>query len=711
VRNSNNSQVSLARLFRTSLRCGLQNQTHGVALFGMCSLLVAAPCPRQSSARTALRGPRLQSRVRANGCAVPQLRATTTDGEEEEGGTGGSASTSVGGFAPSPPSPAHAVGCNKKQSVHSFLHDRTLVLTGSTGFLAKVFLEKLLWEQPDVRKIFLIITPRAGKSAAARLREQIIDTPLFDRLRKRHGDGFQAFVDERLVPVAGDLGAEGLGLSSEDETSIVAEAEVIVNSAATTTFNERFDIAVNVNTLGPRRLLRLSRKCPNVMLMCHVSTAFANGLRRGHASERAFNTGDCIAQELSPTGEGPVLNPYAEVELALAAGRAAAGKVRSDLQVTATSECIDDGSERDGATCDAANGKNAANGGAGVRNGGAKREPLIIPHLDPVAEAELVQLGSERARFYGWQDTYVFTKAMGEQMLAAERGDVPLAIIRPSIVEGALQEPFPGWIEGVRMADPLILAYGKGLIRGFVGDSTGVLDLVPVDAVVSVMLASLPETAAMKKTFVRGGRDESRVRSIRGEVAGNDSLDRPDGDFIGGNARRADGDGVVVYHVATSTLNPLNFAEFMRIVSRHFRSAPLIDRRSGKPIVADTKIKVFSSRFMFELDTWLRQGGAVATTDLLREAIAPGTIPSADKRRRAGTRRTLEQLRTMGSLYAPYTSYEARFQSDNVKALRASLSAEERKAFPFELEKLDWEEYLSTVHIPGLLKHALRVKA
>ena len=65
----------------------------------------------------------------------------------------------------------------------------------------------------------------------------------------------------------------------------------------------------------------------------------------------------------------------------------------------------------------------------------------------------------------------------------------------------------------------------------------------------------------------------------------------------------------------------------------------------------------------------------------------------------------------MGSLYAPYTSYEARFQSDNVKALRASLSAEERKAFPFELEKLDWEEYLSTVHIPGLLKHALRVKA
>jgi hypothetical protein len=30
--------------------------------------------------------------------------------------------------------------------------------------------------------------------------------------------------------------------------------------------------------------------------------------------------------------------------------------------------------------------------------------------------------------------------------------------------------------------------------------------------------------------------------------------------------------------------------------------------------------------------------------------------------------------------------------------------------FPFELESLDWREYLSAVHIPGLLKHALRIE-
>ena len=83
------------------------------------------------------------------------------------------------------------VGCAVGQhSVRSFLRQRTLALTGATGFLAKVFLEKLLWEQPGVRKVFLIITPRGKQSAKARLLEDIVETPLFDRLRNRHGMTF-----------------------------------------------------------------------------------------------------------------------------------------------------------------------------------------------------------------------------------------------------------------------------------------------------------------------------------------------------------------------------------------------------------------------------------------------------------------------------------------------------------------------------------------
>ena len=539
--------------------------------------------------------------------------------------------------------------------MRAFLSERTVLLTGSTGFLAKVFLEKLLWEQPDVRKVFLVIAPRGAQTAEDRLAKEIIAAPLFDRLRARHGADFEAFARAKLVPVAGDLGVDGLGLSPEAASAIEKETDVVVHSAATTTFDERFDVAVNINTLGPRRVLALAKRCENLKVMCHVSTAFVNGLRVGPAAERAFRVGDSVAVELAE---------------------------RKKKRDTFSAR---------GASLDAAKPPAAAAKGKGVDPyeeialAFAEAEACDRAESGEGASSRMTRLGSARARANGWQDTYVFTKAMGEQILSAERDDVPLVIVRPSIVEGALLEPFPGWIEGVRMADPLILAYGKGLIRGFVGDKQGVLDIVPVDAVVNVMLAALARKA---------GEDGSR------EARTSDELD----------AVSADVDDIAVYHVATSTLNPLNFAEFLCIVSEHFAEHPLADKRSGASIVPDANIEVFSSRLAFEVDTWLRQDGVRFAGVSLLEKLKPGTMSRADRRRKVVAQKTWEQLKGMGELYAPYTSYAARFSSTNVRTLRESLSPEDARAFPFELESLDWREYLSSVHIPGLLKHALRIE-
>lgn len=55
-----------------------------------------------------------------------------------------------------------------------------------------------------------------------------------------------------------------------------------------------------------------------------------------------------------------------------------------------------------------------------------------------------------RARIYGWQDTYAFTKAMGEMLIDDMRGEIPVLIIRPSVIESTIREPFPGWMEGNR---------------------------------------------------------------------------------------------------------------------------------------------------------------------------------------------------------------------------------------------------------------------
>lgn len=61
-----------------------------------------------------------------------------------------------------------------------------------------------------------------------------------------------------------------------------------------------------------------------------------------------------------------------------------------------------------------------------------------------------------RAQQYGWQDTYVFTKSMGEMMLSRylKKSKFAAAVVRPSIVESSTSEPLRGWIEGLRSALP-----------------------------------------------------------------------------------------------------------------------------------------------------------------------------------------------------------------------------------------------------------------
>lgn len=55
-----------------------------------------------------------------------------------------------------------------------------------------------------------------------------------------------------------------------------------------------------------------------------------------------------------------------------------------------------------------------------------------------------------RAKIYGWPNTYVFTKAMGEMVVGESKGDMAVVILRPTIVTSTYKEPFPGWTEGVR---------------------------------------------------------------------------------------------------------------------------------------------------------------------------------------------------------------------------------------------------------------------
>ena len=55
-----------------------------------------------------------------------------------------------------------------------------------------------------------------------------------------------------------------------------------------------------------------------------------------------------------------------------------------------------------------------------------------------------------RAKVFGWPNTYVFTKAMGEMCVGRYKENLSTVIIRPTMITSTYKEPFPGWIEGLR---------------------------------------------------------------------------------------------------------------------------------------------------------------------------------------------------------------------------------------------------------------------
>ena len=80
-------------------------------------------------------------------------------------------------------------------------------------------------------------------------------------------------------------------------------------------------------------------------------------------------------------------------------------------------------------------------------------------------------------------NTYTYTKSMGERLLKKYRGDLPMFIIRPSIVGCSYREPFPGWVDNISAAGAMVFFIGLGIIRDGIGDYYKIGDLIPCDYV------------------------------------------------------------------------------------------------------------------------------------------------------------------------------------------------------------------------------------
>lgn len=142
--------------------------------------------------------------------------------------------------------------------IQDFYHGKNLFITGATGFVGIGLVEKLL-RSCDVNTLYLLMRPKKGKSVQQRL-EDFTKNLVFERLVEEKGQS----IFSKIVPVAGDVGEENLGLSEIDREILVQNTHVVIHSAATLDFEATLKETVSINLLGTRRVLALAKSMPNI---------------------------------------------------------------------------------------------------------------------------------------------------------------------------------------------------------------------------------------------------------------------------------------------------------------------------------------------------------------------------------------------------------------------------------------------------------------
>ncbi len=495
-------------------------------------------------------------------------------------------------------------------------------MTGSTGFLGKSIVEKCLRTLPEIAHIDLAIRGSTRRSAQERLHREVLASPAFKPLREKLGEAaFNRLVEEKLGVVELDLGRDGLGLDDAGRSRLSA-CDVVIHSAAAVEFDNPADLSAQTNLLGAARLVTELGRSGSLPHLVHVSTAYVGGQLRG-----------LVPEEL-PLDPG--LNWRHEAEV-----------------LTRLRPVVEEESRRPEVLEKLARQARSRMGPAGTPAVARTVERL----RDRWVKDRLIERGRVHARAMGFSDIYSFTKAMAEHAVVELHGDIPLSIVRPSIIESALAEPFPGWLEGFRMAEPIILAFGRGILTDFSGLADGVIDIIPADYVVNAVLA----VAASPPP--RGHR---------------------------------------IYHAASGSRNPLRFRGLYQASADYFAANPLRDRY-GQAI--GTPTWTFPSRGELTAKAKLAMR-AVEAAQWLVERLPLGADAAPTSDRLTEERNRLERGLNLAELYGVYTEVDCVFDTRNLASVWERMPEAERKVFPFDAATYTWHHYLQDVHLPTVVKMA-----
>ena len=509
-------------------------------------------------------------------------------------------------------------------SVRAAFAGKHVMLIGVTGFIGKVWLVNTLMDLPETGRIYLLIRRQKSNPAQRRFEKLVEDSPVFDPLWDRYGAGLANFLAARVVVVEGDVSQPGLGLSPSVGDELREKLDLIINSSGLTDFNPDLRDGLLTNVDAAVHVVEFVRRSKHAGLL-HLSTCYVAGSQDGRVGERIRpNYVPSALAGYDAEREWHSLRQLIQDAEQRAEGEDVTGELRRQAL------------EKEHAAKDLH--------GAALDNQIRKNRVRWLRN-------HLTEAGTRRALELGWPNTYTLTKGLAESLVAKYGAGLPIAIVRPAIVETSIEKPFRGWNEGINTSASLSYLLGT-YFRQLPSNQRKRLDLIPVDSVCAGM--TLIAAAVME--------------------------------------RRHD----PVYQLAASVTNPCDMRRSIELTSlahrKHYRAQEGLEYWLRLRFDA---IPVSKERY--------QRMSAPAQKAIVKSIQAIMSAFPLKKTPLARTQRSLERVEKLIELFEPFILLnEHDFVAENIEKLAYALVPEEQADFGYNTAAIDWWEYWINIHVPAL---------
>ena len=511
-------------------------------------------------------------------------------------------------------------------SVRKAFAGKHVLLIGVTGFIGKVWLVNTLMNLPEIGRIYLLIRRQKSNPALRRFEKLVEESPVFDPLFARYGAQMRRFLRDRVEVVEGDVCQPGLGLNVEVAESLEKNLDLIINSSGLTDFNPDLREALAANVDAPVHIVDFVRQSDHAGLL-HLSTCYVAGARDGRVAET-------LRPNYTPAG---------------VSGFDAEQEWRSLHELTKNAEQQAESAEiTKELRRQALDKEHAAKDlhGAALDNQIRKNRVRWLRN-------HLTEAATKRATELGWPNTYTLTKSLAESLIRKHGAGLPIAIVRPAIVETSVEKPFRGWNEGINTSASLSYLLGTSF-RQLPTNERKRLDIIPVDSVCTGM------------TLIAAAILQRRNHHV--------------------------------YQLATSVTNPCDMRRSIELTSlghrKHYRAQEGLEYWLRLRLDA---IPVSKQRY-----NRMSAPAQMAIIKSIQRIMSPLPLKKTPLAR---AERNLEKVEKLIQLFEPFILHnEHDFVADNVEQLSHALVVDEKAEFGYNTRSIDWWEYWINIHIPALRK-------